>query len=198
MTLAFGYLIALAASVPDVLQLRRTLRRRHLSGLSALTQVSYLMSWSAWAVYGIRLGDGPVIVSSLLSVGVAATMVTLIARLGALPPLRHVLLPGFFYAAAATVALVDPRLGGTALALVEVTFFLPQLTATFRSADLSGVSPASIGWELTTSIGWVIYTVAAGIPEAGVFSGAYALLLAVVSWRLLRFHRGKPRPKRAR
>jgi uncharacterized protein with PQ loop repeat len=193
MTAVLGYTIALAASVPEVLQLVRTLRLRHTAGLSALTQASFLMSWTSWAIYGIRLGDGPVIVSSVVAASVAGTMVVLLARLGSLPPLRRLALPAVCYAAAVTLAVIEPRLGGAALAVVELTFFMPQLVTTFRAADLSGLSPVAVGWELTTSAGWVVYTVAAGIPEAGVFSGAYALLLAVVSWRLLRFHLGRRR-----
>ncbi len=185
--------MAVAASLPETLQLLRTLRLRRTAGLSALTQASYLLSWSSWAVYGVRLGDGPVIVSSLIAAGVSGAMVVLLARLGSLPSFRRLAVPAVCYAAAVSLALFEPRLGGAALAAVELTFFVPQLVATFRSADLSGISPVAVGWELMTSVGWVVYTVSAGIPEAGVFSAVYAALLTVVSWRLVRFYRARRR-----
>lgn len=191
----FGYAVALASVVPDAAQLSRTLRRRTVSGLSPLTHTTYLMSWTAWLIYGVRLAEGPVVLSSAVSAAVTAAMVVLLRRLGELPRLRQLALPAVVFASAAAAAWVEPRIGGVALAAAELTFFLPQLAAAFKQADLSGLSPVAIVWELATSLGWVAYTVAAGIAEAGVFSAVQSVLLATVAWRMLLFRRRSRRPQ---
>lgn len=185
----FGYAVAFASVVPDAAQLSRTVRRRTVSGLSPLTHTTYLMSWAAWLVYGVRLAEGPVILSSAVSVAVTAAMVILLHRLGALPRLRQLALPLLVFTSAGALAWAAPRVGGVALAAAELTFFLPQLVAAFKQDDLSGLSPTAVVWELSTSLGWVVYTVAAGIAEAGVFSAVQSVLLTAVAWRLLLFRR---------
>lgn len=182
----FGYVVALSSSVPELLQLARTLRVRHVSGLSSVTLLSYALSWSAWTVYGVRLADGPVIVSSSLALVVSLSMLVVVSRLGALPRLRAAALPAAVFASAAALAWVEPRWGGVALAVAELTFFMPQMVVSFRTADLSGVSLPALLWELSTSLSWVLYTSLSGIPEAGVFSAVYSVLLAVVAWRVVR------------
>lgn len=189
MLLLLGYLSALAASAPDALQLRRTIRIRSVAGLSSYTQFSYLLSWSVWLLYGVRLGDGPLILSAVVSVGVASLMVLLLGRLDALPSLSGMLLTGMVFLSVAAVVWYAPRSGGVVLAAVDIMFFIPQLRESIVRADLSGVSPLAVGWELTACVGWVVYTVLAGIPEAGVYAAVYSAILATVAWRLLLFRR---------
>lgn len=194
--LLLGYISALASSAGDVMQLRRTMRIRNLSGISSVTYFSYLMSWSAWLLYGVRLNDGPLMLSAAMSTGVAAAMAILTARLGALPAVSRMIYATALYAGLALIIWKAPTLGGSLLGGADALFFVPQLKEVLWRTDLSGISPVAVLGELASSVGWVAYTILAGIPAAGVFSAAYPILLGTVAWKLLLFRRSIARTGR--
>lgn len=187
--LLLGYISALASSMQDAVQLRHTLRTKSLSGISPITRLSYLLSCPLWLIYGMRLGDGPLMLSAAISTAIAATMALLIYRNGAAPAAARIACSVVLYAALGVLIWHSLPAGVLMLASVDILFFLPQLKEALLRTDLSGISPAAVLLELASSIGWVSYTIMADIPAAGAFSAVYSLLLGAVAWKLLLFRR---------
>jgi MtN3 and saliva related transmembrane protein len=89
-----GYSAAVLTTASFVPQAWLTLRTRDVSGISAGMYAAFTAGVALWLVYGLLLGEWPIIVANAVTVGLAATILvvklrTEALRRRALSPTQH-------------------------------------------------------------------------------------------------------------
>ncbi|WP_425257409.1 SemiSWEET transporter [Rubrivivax sp. RP6-9] len=74
---AIGYLAAALTTASFVPQALLTLRTRNVSGISLGMYSAFTAGVALWLVYGISLGELPIIVANALTLALAATILTM-------------------------------------------------------------------------------------------------------------------------
>ena len=74
---AIGYLAAALTTASFVPQALLTLRTRNVSGISLGMYSVFTAGVALWLVYGISLGELPIIVANALTLALAATILTM-------------------------------------------------------------------------------------------------------------------------
>lgn len=71
---AVGYLAALLTTSSFVPQALLTLRTRDVSGISLSMYGAFTLGVALWLVYGIAIGEWPVIIANVVTLALAATI----------------------------------------------------------------------------------------------------------------------------
>ncbi len=103
MTEFIGFLAAILTTVSFVPQAVHILRTRETGGISLVMYILFTTGIAAWLAYGILIASLPVILSNLVTIVLAGTILTLKAR-AVLAARRPVLQPIVQGATAATSA----------------------------------------------------------------------------------------------
>lgn len=74
---AIGYLAATLTTASFVPQALLTLRTRNVSGISLAMYSAFTLGVALWLVYGIALGEVPIIVANALTLALAATILVM-------------------------------------------------------------------------------------------------------------------------
>jgi MtN3 and saliva related transmembrane protein len=74
---AIGYLAATLTTASFVPQALLTLRTRNVSGISLGMYSAFTAGVALWLVYGISIGELPIIVANALTLALAATILTM-------------------------------------------------------------------------------------------------------------------------
>lgn len=146
---ALAVVLALTQPVPQVV---RVIRTRSVAGVSGSTTWIGLAVNVAWVTYGVARGLAPVAVLSGAYVAGYVVIGTLLVRRGHRRGVGTGLLVG------ATLAAVTLTGGwallGTALALVVVPQYLPQVVEAWTSDDLTGLSPGTYVVAIFDGVVW--------------------------------------------
>jgi len=175
----FGFLAVTVTVVQFAPQAFRV-HRVGVAGVALGTWALFTSTTAAWLSYGIVAHQTSLTIVNLI-VGPLAW--SILARLSLVPENRMKGIAAFALAAlGAVVTAFFPAVSVYVLALVEVVAIVPQLVETFRSHDLSGVSPAT--WLATTVAQslWGIYGIVASqtaVSLGGFCGGALALSIAL-------------------
>lgn len=89
---AIGIVAACLTTLSFVPQAWHTLRTRDVSGISLAMYSVFTLGVALWLVYGVILGAWPVIIANLVTLALAATILTMKLRFRNLPvpvPVRH-------------------------------------------------------------------------------------------------------------
>jgi uncharacterized protein with PQ loop repeat len=187
---AFAVVLALTHPVPQVV---RVLRTRSVAGVSGPTTWIGFAVNVAWVTYGIARGLIPVAVLSGAYVAGYVVIGALLVRGGNRRGTGVGLLAGLLLVALTLVG--GWGLLGTALALVVVPQYLPQVVEAWTGDDLTGLSPGSYVVAVLDGVVWGGFgLVAADAPLVlyGVVmvTVASAVLVGRSRWAL----RQQPRP----
>lgn len=146
---ALAVVLALTQPVPQIV---RVLRTRSVAGVSGSTTWIGLAVNVAWVTYGVARGLAPVAVLSGAYVAGYVVIATLLVRRGNRRGVGIGLLAG------ATLAAITLTGGwsllGTALALVVVPQYLPQVVEAWTSDDLTGLSPGTYVVAILDGVVW--------------------------------------------
>jgi MtN3 and saliva related transmembrane protein len=82
-----GTLAATLTTLSFLPQAWLTLRTRDVSGISLSMYTVFTVGVALWLVYGFLLGAWPVIIANAVTLGLAATILTLKLKYGGQPPL---------------------------------------------------------------------------------------------------------------
>ena len=181
---ALAVVLALTHPVPQVL---RVLRTRSVAGVSGPTTWMGFVINVAWVTYGVARGLVPVAVLSGAYVAGYVVIAALLVRGGNRRGVGTGLLAG---AALAGLTLVGGwGLLGTALALVVVPQYLPQVVEAWTGDDLTGLSPGTYVVGVLDGLVWGGFgLVAADFPlvlyGAVMITVATAVLLGRSRWAL--------------
>jgi MtN3 and saliva related transmembrane protein len=77
-----GYMAAVLTTVAFMPQALKTIRSRDTSGISLSMYVIFTVGVGCWFGYGVFLGSWPMIVSNIITFGLAATILGLKLRHG--------------------------------------------------------------------------------------------------------------------
>ncbi|BDI03087.1 SemiSWEET transporter [Sphaerotilus microaerophilus] len=82
---AIGIIAACLTTLSFVPQAWHTLRTRDVSGISLTMYSVFTLGVALWLVYGVILGAWPVIIANLVTLALAATILTMKLRFGQAP-----------------------------------------------------------------------------------------------------------------
>jgi MtN3 and saliva related transmembrane protein len=74
---AIGYLAATLTTASFVPQALLTLRTRNVSGISLGMYSAFTAGVALWLVYGISIGELPIVIANALTLALAATILTM-------------------------------------------------------------------------------------------------------------------------
>lgn len=163
--------LAVAISVP---QLVRTARTGAVSGVSLAAVANSTVSFGAWTVYAVGLGDLWLIASSAVGLPGQLALTWLVWRRGG--DRAHLWLPGVWLALLGAVAATDVLLGtGLAHLVVGASVLwlvIPAVLHAWRSSDVSGIAAGS--WWVLSAEGALFlgYGLVAGVPATVVYGVA--------------------------
>jgi len=146
---ALAVVLALTHPVPQVV---RVLRTRSVAGVSGPTTWIGLAVNVAWVTYGVARGLAPVAVLSGAYVAGYVVIGALLVRGGNRRGLGTGVLAGVGLAGLA--AFGGWGLLGTALALVVVPQYLPQVVEAWTGEDLTGLSPGTYVVAVLDGVVW--------------------------------------------
>lgn len=170
-----GYIGAVCGVSMVVPQILRTLRDRHVGGVSALSWSLTALGCLTWMLYGIRAGEVPQVPGNVLIVSGAAVIVL------AVPSTRTPLTRSAGLAAGAVaLVLAAVILPTEVLGLLAIAFglvsSLPQTVASVvrpKQAD-SAVSALAWGLRAASQVFWLLYAIV--LRDAAVTISAVVVL----------------------
>lgn len=166
----FGWTLALASILPEVLQLLRSSKTSSAEGLSQMTQMATLTVFAWWLCYSTRLAVWPGVATDALTLLLAASHV----RSTKVLQLQHLA----FVAVIAACGLFLPiTVLGAFATLISASRGIPQLRTAWVASDLSGVSASYWLLQATTGIGWLVF----GLLSHAPWLGAFAVIASPVS-----------------
>lgn len=195
-----GWLVALAGTVPAVLQLVHTRRSGRTDGVSVEMHVVWGATWVGWLVYAAAVRQGPMVAQALAGLVLQGALLVELSRRGdavAAAARRLVPAAGVWLAALPVVLACGPGAPveglAVALALADAVSVAPQTVRAWRDPSLAGVSGWSWAAQLGLSAGWAAYAVSVGHPLGASWSFVSSVAATVVLAGKVR-RRGGPRP----
>lgn len=172
-----GTLTGILLGLPQAVRLIRT---GHVEGLSLTAWQALLAVNLAWTQHGLRIGQAPQVVTSVLSLCSTVPILWLLARALGRSPTRA-MLPGL--AGALAMVAVDQFLGtaayGTVAVVPAVIANAGQTIQLVRARDISGVSPLFLLLATVNQVFWLTWAILvadAGTTITAAATGAGALL----------------------
>lgn len=83
MTQIIGTIAGILTTAAFIPQVWRTWRTKSVEDLSLTMLVTFLLGIGGWLVYGLRLGEPPIIVSNLVTIVLTSVLIGLKIRYGA-------------------------------------------------------------------------------------------------------------------
>lgn len=166
----FGWSLALATVLPELVQLRRSSKVRSNEGLSPTTQMATLTVFAWWLCYSTRLQVWPGVVTDVLTLLLAASH----ARTTRVLQLQHI---AFVAVVAACGLFLPVTVLGAFATFISASRGIPQLRTAWIASDLSGVSKSYWVLQAATGVGWLVFGLLSNAP----WLGAFAVIAAPVS-----------------
>jgi len=190
---ALGWLGMAVGTALGLPQLVRLLRTRSTAGVSVIAWQAMLAINLGWALHGLKIGQPPMWVGSVLSLLLTAPILKILAD-HLRRPVVWVVLPGL--AVAGVMVAVDHLFGSAAygaFAIIPATFVTAgQSVALVRAPHVVGVSPVFLTLALANQVVWLAWAVLIADPGtilAATVSGAIAAFNVV--WLAVRAVRGR-------
>jgi uncharacterized protein with PQ loop repeat len=175
----FGWSLAVATIVTELIQLMRSSKVKSSAGLSALTMCATVLVFSWWLIYSMRLQVWPGVAADLLAVVLAGSH----AFASKMLRVRHVTA---VVALVAAGVILPITILGIAATSISAARGIPQLRAAWHAADLSGVSVKYWVLQAVTGIGWLVFGLASGAPWLGAFAVVAAPVSLGIAWHASR------------
>jgi uncharacterized protein with PQ loop repeat len=160
-----GWLATVAGTILGLPQLVRLVRTRSIEGLSLIGWQAMLAVFLGWTAHGIKIGQLPQIVTSVVSLATAIPILYLMSR-GLGRRFVPILLPGL--ALAAGMIAVDQLLGSAAFGVVAI---IPAVLANagqsielVRASHVSGVSMLFLILAVVNQALWLTWALL--VPDA--------------------------------
>lgn len=181
-----GYILTAAALLPAINQIRHSLRRSSVDGVSGATTWAWVCSWSVWVLYGFMVSDAAFALRNIVGLIPAAVMLFVFVHLATLRGWAPIAL---LYTAAAAVMLRDLTAGVWLVVSLDVFFYLPGVLAVLRTREPKGVSFSATVGQIVFTGTWLIYLCATGKALAGIgwFIGFCCAI--VVAYKVLAYRR---------
>lgn len=181
-----GYILTAGALLPAISQIRYSLRRSSVDGVSGATTWAWVCSWSVWVLYGFLTSDAAVVLRNFVGFVPAAVMLFVFVRLTTLRGWAPITL---CYAAATAVMFFNMAAGVWLVVAIDVCFYLPSVVAVFRTREPVGVSfSANVGQVVLTGT-WFVYLCATGQAVAGIGWFVGCCSAVVIAYKVLVYQR---------
>lgn len=187
--LALGFAATLLSLLGLMPQVTRVVRTRVIDGISLLSLLLGLLTFSLWGTYGLAIGDPAQILTNGAYLAGFTVLVWYASgaswRRSWWVPLVPVAMMGL---AVGLSWLSAPALAATAGATVGAIQRLPQVFTALSGVPLWGLSPHSVLLTLASALAWTGYGVAAGDLIVFAASVLGATMQTVIVWRRLPPH----------
>jgi uncharacterized protein with PQ loop repeat len=163
--------LAVAVSVP---QFARLLRTGHVSGVSLAAVTNSSISFGAWTIYAVAIGDLWLTISSAVGLPGQAATAWLAWRRGA--SRQQMWVPALWLAVLLAVAGLDVAAGMSMTTIVVggsiLWLVVPALVTAWRSHDVSGIAPAT--WWVLGLEGaiFLVYGITVGVAATVLYGVA--------------------------
>jgi len=181
-----GYILTAGALLPAISQIRHSLRRSSVDGVSGATTWAWVCSWSVWVLYGFLTSDAAVVLRNFVGFVPAAVMLFVFVRLTTPRGWAPITL---CYAAATAVMFFNMAAGVWLVVAIDVCFYLPSVVAVCKTREPVGVSfSANVGQVVLTGT-WFAYLCATGQAVAGIgwFVGCCCAIM--ISYKVFAYRR---------
>ena len=177
-----GLAIACTEAVPTVLQVRHS-RAHGVAGVNSATNTAWLFSWLLWCMFGVAIGEVPVIIQNAAGFVACAVMVRLLWAHHQVS-VRTTLLLLALHVAIGAVMVQHLAAGVAILAACDVLFVVPQIRTAWQQRDIGGLSHSAYRFSVIMDLAWIAYAIGIGHPFAAAWSFIALMFGAAILLRM--------------
>jgi len=181
-----GYILTAGALLPAIGQIRHSLRRTSVDGVSGATTWAWVCSWSVWVLYGLLVSDAAVVLRNIVGLVPAAVMLWVFLRLATIRGWAPIIL---CYMLGATVMLFNLTAGVWIIVVSDMFFYLPSVVAVFKSREPVGVSYSANVAQVILTGTWFAYLCATGRAVAGLGWFVGFCCSIVITYKIMAYRR---------
>ena len=166
---AFGFVLSVGYSVPNVIQLIRTLQVRNAFGWNSQLVLAWMISYTAWAIYSGIVVEPMLVVVNLIGVIMMFAILFYLVKEGKVSARQWI---GWGLWAVVLIGLgvfwlpaLLPILGTVA----DIAVLVPQTLSVIRDKQVDGMSVSFFSIAIVLGAGWIVYSFLVGKPLLGIY-----------------------------
>lgn len=176
-----GYIFTALALIPAIDQIRYSLNRRSVLGLSGATTWAWVCSWMVWIMYGFLTSSAPVVLRNAVGLVPSAVLLFVYLRLASV---RHMAPIALAYVAGSVLMLNSLSAGVLVIVALDIAFTIPSVVSVFRAKSVDGVSMSASLVQFFLAASWFSYLCFTSQATAGLGWAVYALSYATIIWKV--------------
>ena len=176
-----GYIFTALALIPAIDQIRYSVRRRSVLGLSGATTWAWVCSWIVWIMYGFLTSSAPVVLRNAVGLVPSAVLLFVYLRLASV---RHMAPIALAYVAGTVLMLSNLSAGVLAIVALDIAFTIPSAVSVFRAKSVEGVSISASLVQFFLAASWFSYLCLTSQATAGLGWAVGALTYAIIVWKV--------------